>query len=333
MGFAQEIAHAVKNKLFDARYTSRVRHGVAPVGSGRIFFVMPTTKTNYVQFAKDHPAYLSSDGVVTAPAVYNTIAAAVAACTANQGDIIFVCEGHTETVTATSINLSIAGITVIGLGSGKSKPVLTYGAAAATITVSAANVKVTNLFLLANFANVAAAFTTGAAKDCVIDRCEFVDTDSTHNFLSCVVTDAIDNDADGLTFTNNYVYSLPTTDGAVVSILANTLRLNVSDNIADKAATNDAGHMVTLSSKIIGGARILRNILTVVGSSGAAVGIFLTGSGSTSSGVVGFNNVWSLDTTGGLLMTASTGLRPMQNYLSGAVDKSGTLSPVADDPA
>ena len=262
-----------------------------------------------------------------------TLQQAVTNATANKGWKIILMPGHAETVTSSNITLSKAGLSIIGLGAGLERPTFTYGAAAATINVSAANVTVTGCHFIANFADVAAAFTTAAAKDFQVIGNTFVDTSSILNFLSIVVTNGTNNAADGLTFNSNYVYGLAATDGAVVSVLGNLLRLQINDNIVDKAATNDAGHMVTLSSKIIGGAQILRNILTVVGSSGAAVGVFLTGSGSTSSGVVGFNNVWSLDTTGGLFMTASTGLRPMQNYMSGAVDKSGTLMPSADDPA
>lgn len=262
-----------------------------------------------------------------------TLAAAITASRASKGDVIVLAPGHAETVTATNITLSKAGVTIVGLGNGLNRPTFTFGAAAATITVSAANNEVYNCRFIANFADVAAAFTIGAAKGFVVADSEFLDTSSILNFLSCVVTGATNNDADGLTFIRNFVYGLAATDGAVVSVLGNLLRLNVSDNVVDKAATNNAGHMITLSSKIVGGARILRNILTVVGATNATVGIFLTGSGSTSSGVVGFNNVWSLDTTTALLMTASTGLRPMQNYLSGAVDASGTLTPAADDPS
>lgn len=264
-----------------------------------------------------------------------TIAAVVALCIASGGDQIALMPGHTETISsATALTMSIAGVTVYSLGQGSDRAAITLDTAnTATINITAASVKFRNVIFIANFLNIASCFTLTAAKDFIVENCEFRDTTSALNFLCIVTTSATDNAADGLTFNSNYVYGLAATDGAVVSVLANLLRLTVNDNIVDKAATNDAGHMITLSSKIAGGVRILRNVLTVVGSSGAAVGIFLTGSGSTSSGVLGFNNVWSLDTTGGLLMTASTGIRPMQNYLSGAVDKSGTLTPAADDPA
>jgi hypothetical protein len=262
-----------------------------------------------------------------------TVNAAVAKCTASVGDTVYVMPGHAETVTATSIAHAVAGVTVIGLGVGTNRPTFTYGAAAATITITGANAAWRNCRFIANFADVAAAFTVGAAKGVEVTDCEFLDTSSSLNFLSCIVTGSTDNDADGLTFSRNYVYGLAVTDGAVVSILANNLRVQANDNIVDKAATNNAGHFITLSSKIVGGIRILRNYVTVVGATTATVGVFGTGSGSTSSGIIADNYVWSLDTTGGLFFTASTGIRFHNNFMSGAVDKSGTLMPAADDPA
>ncbi len=330
MNFESKIADAVKKILAGTDVFSNNRHFS---NTGRVFWVVASTKTNYASFVASHPSYKSGNGVTTVASVYNTIQAAIGACVASQDDVIYVDRGYAETVTSTSINCSIANVSIIGLGTGMARPTFTYGAAAATITVSSAGVRWTNCRFVANFVNVATAFTLTTATAFQVDGSTFTDTSSILNFLCCVTTGATDNTADGLHFLNNVVYGLAATDGAVVSILSNTLLVRINDNIVDKAATNNAGHMVTLSSKIVGGFQCLRNVLTVVGSSGATVGIFLTGSGSTSSGVVGFNNVWSLDTTGALLMTASTGLRPMQNYLSGAVDASGTLTPAADDPS
>jgi hypothetical protein len=70
-----------------------------------------------------------------------------------------------------------------------------------------------------------------------------------------------------------------------------------------------------------------------VGNASAAVGIFLTGSGTTSSGIAAYNLVSSLDTTGALIATAGTGIAWIENYLTGAADKSGAVWPVADNPA
>lgn len=299
-------------------------------GRGRTFWVMAAATTNYAQFFADHNVVDSTDKTNS---VYNTIQAAISACVSGRGDVIYVTEGYTETVTATSIAHSVAGVSIIGLGNKDQRPTFTFGAAAATITVSAANGSWRNCRFVANFLNVASAFTLTGAAGLVLDGNVFLDTSSILNFLCCVTTSATDNAADGLAFNNNYVYSLAATDGAVVSILANCLRLEICDNVVDKAATNDAGHLLTLSSKIVGGVRILRNCLTVVGSSGAAVGIMFTGSGTTSSGICADNYVSSLDTTAALLATAGTKITFIQNFLTGAADASGTVYPAADNPA
>lgn len=293
------------------------------VRTGSVFFVCNATNANG-----------SDSNRGTDPSQpFSTLQAAINACTANKGDTIFVMPGHAETVTATSIAANKAGISIIGVGNGTNRPTFTFGAAAATITVSAANVLFQNCRFVANFADVASAFTLTTAKETAVTDSDFLDTDSTHNFLCIVTTGATANDADGLAFNRNYVYGLAATDGAVISVLGDNLRIQACDNVVDKAATNNAGHFITLAAKIVGGIRLLRNILTVVGSAGATVGVFGTGSGSTSSGVIADNYVWSLDTTTALLFTASTGIRFLQNFMSGAVDKSGTLFPAADDPA
>lgn len=285
--------------------------------TGTVFFVNSVTGSN--------------DNNGTDPSTpKGTIQGAVSASTANKGDKIICMPGHAETVTATSINISKAGVSVICIGTGLERPTFTYGAAAATITVSAANCGFVGGVLVANFVNVVSAFTVGAGKDFKCLSNTFIDTSSILNFLSQVVTGSVDNDADGLEFSGNNVYSLPATANAVVSILAAEKRVIIADNFANKAATNDAGQFITLAAKIVTGIQISRNRLIVVGASGALVGIFLTGSGSTSTGVLENNYVASLDATTELIMTASTGLRTFENYYQGVADKNGKLFPVVN---
>jgi hypothetical protein len=308
---------------FDSVYASGPVYSqgvpVVPFTTGTVRYVSSTT----TGASDNHPG-------TDATKPLSTVDAAIGKCTANVGDVIVLMPGHAETVTATSIALDVAGVTIVGLGTGLKRPTFTFGAAAATITVSADNCVWSNCRFVANFADVAAAFTVGAAKDLVVKDSSFIDTSSILNFLSMVVTGATNNAADGLTFTGNYIYGLAATDGAVVSVLGNLLRLNVSNNVADKAATNNAGHFITLSSKLINGARIRGNTLTVVGATNATVGIFLTGSGTTSTGVVADNLVASLDTTTELIATAGTGLAYFNNYYTGTADASGKLWPAVD---
>lgn len=253
--------------------------------------------------------------------------------TAGANDVVVLMPGHAETVTATNVALSTAGVQYIGIGTGLARPTFTYGAAAATFTVSGANISIRNCVFIANFADVAAAITLGAAKDFTVDGCSFTDVSNIKNFLSCVVTGATNNAADGLTVTGNYVQSLPATDGAFISVLGNLDRLNASDNFVNKAATNDAGHFLTVSSKVLLGARVYRNTLNVVGATNAGVGVFATGSSTTNTGVFAYNLTTSLDTTAALFITAALNFAVHENYMSGVVAASGTLFPAADNPA
>lgn len=266
-------------------------------------------------------------------APFATIDFAIGQCTANQGDVIYILPGHAETVTSTNIALDVAGVRIVGLGRGLRRPRFTYGAAAATITVSAADCAWENCHFIGNFDNVAAAFTLGAAKDFHLLNNTFRDNSSALHFMSIVVTGSTDNAADGLTIIGNKWHGLAVAPAAFISILGNLSFLNVRDNFTDMASTDDEGSFITLSSKVLLAAEIIGNRHCVIGSAGAAVGIFLTGSATTCTGIVAYNLVSSLDTTGALIATAGTGLTFQENYVTGAADKSGAVWPTADNPA
>lgn len=118
-----------------------------------------------------------------------TLNAAVALCTANNGDTIVVMEGHAETLdTAADVDLNVAGIRVIGLGHGASRPTFTYTAAAGTFAVGASSVWVENLLFVANFTN---GVTEGididdAHTDVYFKNCEMRSTSATKEFLKGV---------------------------------------------------------------------------------------------------------------------------------------------------
>lgn len=74
------------------------------------------------------------------------IDAAVGKCTANNGDFIFVAPGHNEGITtAGAIDLDVAGITVIGLGTGSLKPTIDFDNTAASVVIGADNVRIENI--------------------------------------------------------------------------------------------------------------------------------------------------------------------------------------------
>lgn len=262
---------------------------------------------------------------------FATVDYAIGQCTADRGDTIYVMPGHTETVTATSIALDVDGINIICLGRGENVPTFTYGAAAATITVTGDDCSWVGGKFLANFDNVAAAFTLGAAVNFTLQDAFFEDSSASLHFLSAVVTGTTDNAADGLTVKGNKWVALALAPNAFVSVLGDIARLDVSDNDVNMLATNDAGHFITFAAKDATASFIRSNTLIVTGATNAAVGIFLTGSGTGMTGVVSGNLVSSLDTTTELIATAGTGLDYFNNYYTGVADKSGKLWPAVDD--
>jgi len=326
--FDEKIAESTRKALLDPRFTSRNQ-----LSSGRIFFVLKTAATNYTQFKEDHPDYKAADGVTTIAAVYNTVDAAVGACTADQGDVIYVMPGHTETITSSSTTLDIAGVTIICLGNGTNAPHFTFSTAAATINVSAADVKWQGGYFLANYLDVASTFTLAAAKDFTLDGAMLKHSSNVLNFLSVVTTGTTDYATDGLTVTDNKYYGLNTTPLAFISVLGDVDRLTVTGNYVNSASTADVGHFITFAAKDATNAIISDNTLIVVGATNATVGIFLTGSGTAMTGIVSNNRIASLDTTTEIIATAGTGLKYFDNLYTGVADKSGYVLPAIDSAA
>lgn len=93
-----------------------------------------------------------------------TIDYAIGLCTANQGDRIYVMPNHAETISgATSLVADVAGVTIVGIGNG---PLLTFSAAASTISVTAANCSIENIRCYSDYTGgVTAGITVGATAD------------------------------------------------------------------------------------------------------------------------------------------------------------------------
>lgn len=119
----------------------------------------------------------------------STIDAAVGMCTANKGDIIFVKPGHVETVTAAAgLALDVAGVAVIGLGSGAARPKINFTTATtADMDVDAASVTLYNLLFTGGIDALAGPIDVNAA-DCSIISCEYRDV--TGQATDVIVADA-----------------------------------------------------------------------------------------------------------------------------------------------
>lgn len=124
----------------------------------------------------------------TFDAPFATIDYAIGQCAAGRGDIIFVKPGHAENVgAAAAIAADVAGVALVGLGSGKGVPTLTWTAADATVTVTAANVSFTNFRFVNNFADVVTMFSvSGAGDSLTFENCTFTDTSTILNAIDFI---------------------------------------------------------------------------------------------------------------------------------------------------
>ncbi len=79
---------------------------------------------------------------------FATIDYAIGQCTADNGDVIYVMPGHAETVSgAAGIDFDVAGVKVVGLGSGAARPTITMSAVASTIHFDAIGSQLENVLV------------------------------------------------------------------------------------------------------------------------------------------------------------------------------------------
>jgi hypothetical protein len=273
-----------------------------------------------------------NDGTFNGP--FATLDYAVGRCVANRGDVIFIKPGHAETISTAAIAaLDVAGVAVIGLGSGSNRPTFTFTAAAANIPITAANMSIQNLLFVANFANVASFFTatgTAAPTDFTVESCEFRDTSSILNALTVITGNATANSMDGLAFVKNRISSLGTTAATTaIKFSAATRRVSITDNFGVWAILNDTAAMLAAGANNQLDFEFARNVLHRPNTSSTG-GSFISGSG-TWTGHCYDNYMWQLDNTAGIWIPTGLGLAFSQNFspITGAADRSGLINPAA----
>jgi hypothetical protein len=148
-----------------------------------------TTGTYY--FVDSNNGSNNYDGKSPAQAVA-TLAKALALVAASKGDTIYVMPGHTETLTAAAaVAASVAGVKIVGLGTGKNRPVFNYSTAVgASFDVTAANVWLENLYFRALGIDNVTAMLNVQAADCSIVNCEFEHGDATNQAALGILTNA-----------------------------------------------------------------------------------------------------------------------------------------------
>ena len=131
-------------------------------------------------------------------APFATLDYAVGNCTASNGDVIYVLPGHAENLAADSaVDIDVAGVKVVGLGWGASRPTFTATATAGDFKLAAASVWVENILFLGGIDATTGIIEIGAA-DCVLKDCEYRDSTGQATDVVMVIASADRCTIDGL---------------------------------------------------------------------------------------------------------------------------------------
>lgn len=252
---------------------------------------------------------------------FATIDYAIGRCSANNGDKIIVAAGHAESVaSATDLVADIAGISIIGMGIGENRPVITFTTVdTAVLDITGADVRISNILFKGNIANQAKMIDL-SAKRIRIDNCKFMEGSATGlEFID--INGGVANACDGAVISNNEFYA-PTAgnyNSAIELAEANdtiTIENNtIWGDFDDGCIHNPTGATVTNLT-------IKNNILSNLQSGQHAIELVSACTG------VAANNFMYTDT---YATTFDPGaLACFENYSVSSVDKNGRLNPVVE---
>jgi len=271
-------------------------------------------------------------GVGTFQRPFSTLDFAVGECTASRGDIIIVKPGHSETLSsATALAMDVAGVTVLGLGTGTLRPKFILDTATTTtIAVSVANVTFKNIVFSANFADIADLFTL-TATNFTCEDCEFTQEATNMNFVEIADIGTTDNEADGLTFLRCKWIEPDTATTWLVNVDADLDSLKVHDCYLDLGVNGVASAIAEVAAgKDLTNLDIRRNYVSRLVTASAVQLITFTDTTTTNTGIMESNRCRSLDVAGELLLSTGTNISLYDNLSTSAVDASGYLLPAAD---
>ena len=260
---------------------------------------------------------------------FRTLDFAVGQCKASRGDVIFVMPGHTETYSdATSLNMDIAGVSVVGMGSGSLRPTFTLDTAnTATIPVSADNIMFYNCKFVANFLSIAKLFTLTTAKHFGTPYCEFSDTSATLNFVNIIESTGAANTVDGLYDTGSSAAMIGTTFNCFAVLAATARGMRFNGTYVQSIDTADAPGLCNVTG-IVTDFKADGVTVSVKGTTNANV--ILKCTGTTSTGTITNSFAHSLDTTS-VAYTVTCGIQASNVFVTGAVaTQGGRVNP---DPA
>jgi len=287
------------------------------VTTGNIYFVDSGSSTGG-----------TSAGYGTSPdAPFTTIDSAINQTTANNGDIIYVMPGHSETLTgASAITCDVAGVSIVGMGRGGDRPTLLLDAGASvSIVVSAASVHWENVVFSAGHADITVAIDVSAAN-ASFENCEWKENTTAENFLTSIRTSAVANACDGLSVTNSVATTVDTASVNFITVREDIDLLVMNDNFIELGVNNSNAIIGVASGKDVTSCRILRNDIYRLNTAGD---ILIDSDTTANSGIIAGNRIGHADTASEVLIDAD-GVRQFDNVGTATNTASGYILPAID---
>ncbi len=305
-----------KNKTaFQTQWLSGTLQFAPPIVVGSAFFV------DSVNGASTNNGAAWDDALAT-------VDQAIAKCTANSGDVIYMAPYHVESeaVAATSIwTMSKAGVSLVGMTQGRQRPTFTFTAADATATVSAANCLIKNCKFVSGIEDLAVALTLTAVSDgTTIDGCIFIDGQTT--ILEMIIGISIAALATEITVQNSFftTFAAASATSTAIEAIGAADRLWVTHNVFS-GDWNLKAPVHLLAAKSLDVYIADNDIYQLDAASGLAVSVE-----STTTGQINRNMVFSgKNTVAGISTADKCGQN--QNYQTTVETEAGNLVPATGD--
>ncbi len=260
---------------------------------------------------------------------WKTINFAIGQCKANNGDIIMVAPGHSESITAASgIDFDVAGVTLVGLGTGSSQAKITWDDGAATLVVDVDDVRIYGMHMVASNASVLEMIDVGAVNGFEIHNCLIEDESSSLEFLEAISFAA---SASGVRITGNTIIGRSVDNDAAISFEGACDDVHIiGNNIIYNAVQGTTVALINTESDSALTSAVIKNNVLVSQSATMVAALISTGTASTNTGMLAYNLGGVLDTNA----TATedpwevTGMALVENRVSDTVDTQGWLVPV-----
>jgi hypothetical protein len=295
--------------------------GAPSMSSG---FQIPITTGNYWFVSSLSGSNGNNGGTASAP--FATLKYALTRCLTNNLDVVILMPGHTESTALTTDWTAPAGTSICGIGVGTLRPLLSFTATTATMTVSANNVTLQNVVLQTGISEVVSCLTV-SGTDFTMNGVGFVEHASNYTVISVVTTT---NAATRFTMINSNMFlttACAGTGAGVISLVGTDSSI-INDNLilANRPNAATAGILVgatTAHTKLT----LLRNTFGSLATGTNTVGISLV---AASTGIAAYNTVANLGKTAIAGSVGTSNLMCVNNYAIHTVNKSGLLDPVVD---